>query len=113
MKIINRDLGSGKTTILIYTAYATGARIVTPTDAMAKFVASEAKKNELDILEPLSIERWNNAKHLRQFCGNDVLIDEGEAIIEEALKAYLGANVIAVTMSVPCIGTEKVVDVSE
>lgn len=113
MRIINRERGSGKTTILIGAAAATGARIITPTEDMARFVASEARKNGLDILEPFSIVHWNNVKHLHPFCGNDVLIDEGEAIIEEALKRYMGANVIAVTMTVPCNGVKKAVEPNE
>ena len=124
MKLINGERGSGKTDGLIFTAAATGARIVTPTRNMALFIEKRAKERGIEILQPVSAAEYfsgNYGPHeirgglgnrvLERNCGTPILIDEadncnGVSIIEAALSSYFGGvQVIAATINAKQIKT--------
>lgn len=102
MKIINGERGSKRTTVLIHASYVTGARIVCPNFRMAKQVEQQAKDEGLDIPTPFeALQYADNCVHgLHR--GERILIDNAEAVIEEALKAYFhGVPVDAITINKP------------
>ena len=101
MKIINGERASGRTTMLIHTAYVTGERIVCPTYKRAQFVAQQAKDAGLNILEPLEAFQYaeDRVHGLRQ--NERILIDDAEKVIEEALAAYFRTPVDAITINCP------------
>lgn len=105
MVIINAERQSGKTDGLIFTAYATGALIVTPTKQMAEFIEKRAQERGYDIHVPMAIGEYLNSYALKNAPPQSkppILIDEAApSIIEEALKTMLNAEVLAITMSVP------------
>lgn len=124
MKLINGERGSGKTDGLIFTAAATGARIITPTSEMALFVEKRAKERGIEILKPVSANEYFSGHYgpgeIRGGRGNPViainngspiLIDEadnpnGISIIEAALSSYFGGvPVIAATINAKQIKT--------
>lgn len=106
MKIINGERGSGKTDGLIFAAYATGARIIAPSNAMAKRIADRAKERGIDILPPMGYHDYlDGPGKLAATQREPILIDEAETIIKEALELWFRKEVIAVTISEPQIKT--------
>lgn len=106
MKIINGERASGKTDGLIMTAYATGARILTPTPEMARFIENRAKERGISIETPMQYKSYLDGPG--KFLVNDscpIIIDEAEKIIEDALEARFKRKVIAVTITEPQIKT--------
>ena len=102
MKIINGERGSKRTTMLIHVSYVTGARIVCPTAAMARFVDEEARKNGFGIPTPCDVLQYGKEIERGFHRGERILIDNAEAVIEEALKAYFhGVPVDAITINKP------------
>lgn len=102
MKIINGERGSKRTTMLIHASYVTGARIVCPNFQMAKQTEQQAKDEGLDI--PTPFEAWQYAEDCAHGMhrGEHILIDNAEAVIEEALKVYFhGIPVDAITINKP------------
>lgn len=98
MKILNKERGSGKTTQLIYTSEVTGYPIVTYTEEQVNNISEQARKLECDIVDPIDITALKTSKRpLVKY----VLLDEAELILQEALESYLGADIVALTMSIP------------
>lgn len=96
MRFINRARQSGKTTLLINSAYATGYPIIVYDKARAAAVENQAKSLGLDIAV-YTVDEW-----LRGRCPcNKVFIDEAADIIEGALTSVLKAEVVACTFSIP------------
>lgn len=95
MRIIIKDRGKGKTTQMIYTSEATGIPIMVETHSQANHIKQLAE--EMNVMIPDVIVESEGI--MRGKRPDNVLIDEGYNIIEKALKAYLGSNVIALTMS--------------
>lgn len=101
MKIINRPRASGKTTMLINTAYTTGYPIITSTTQMRDFLIKQAfEKMGLEGVNVFTLHEWLDiARHTTKV--EKVLIDEAESIIDYALRETLQAEIVACTMSVP------------
>ena len=98
MKFINRRRKSGKTTMMIDTAHITGYPIIVYDQARAHCVKEQAKKMGILDVEVYSIRefmKYGNQHH------QNVLIDEADAIIRDALNAILKTNVVACTFSIP------------
>ena len=98
MRFLNMARRSGKTTMLIYTAYAVGVPIITMDKPRAANIKMQAKKLGLDV-EVYDLYEWNRSKGTRE----DILIDEAEQIIGLALNSYLNADVLACSFTIPMI----------
>ena len=96
MRFINMARRSGKTTLLINSAYATGYPILVYNKARAAAVKNQAKSLGLDI-EVYTLVEWIN--HHKG--GDKVFIDEAADIIEDALLCLLKAEVVACTFTIP------------
>ena len=101
MKIINRGPGTGKTAMLISTAYVTGDPIITYTMNNKNNLMDTAKKmGMLDNIEVYTINEWLEC-HRSYMSSNEILVDNVELILGDVLSKFLNANVIAGTMTVP------------
>lgn len=99
MKFIVGEKGTGKTTKLLYMSMITSCPIITETESQAKHLKRKANILGLDIPEPMSFTEFkylDKTKYPKQ-----ILIDNGEHIIENALKQYLGAEVRTITLDIP------------
>lgn len=101
MKFINMNRGTGKTTMLINTAYVTGYPIVVFNTKRAEQVLVQAKRVGLDDISVFTIEGWNRSRTH----ATPVLIDESKEIIEAALVNLLHTEVKAVTFTEPMLET--------
>lgn len=113
MKIINGERASGKTDGMIFTAYATGAQIVTFCHKEADRIIERAHERGMDILPPIcasDFARMNRdgfrGFHIDPNYRPPIIIDEanmavkdGKSIIEIALESLFQAPIIAVTMT--------------
>ncbi len=102
MRLLIKDRAKGKTTQMIYTSEATGYPIVVETEMQKNFIMDKAKEIDIVIPEPITInEIMGISAGIRGRIRPDdkVIIDEGYNIIEKALKAYIGCDVIAVTLT--------------
>jgi len=96
MRFINMARRSGKTTLLINTAYTTGYPIIVKDSARAKAVKDQAKALGLDIMV-VSYMDWING----HYPDNKVLVDESTEFIEGALTRLLRAEIVACTFTIP------------
>ena len=96
MRFINMARRSGKTTLLINSAYTTGYPIIVYDKARAAAVKNQAKSLGLDI-EVYTVNEW-----ITTHCPcNKVFIDETADIIEGALTSLLRAEIVACTFTIP------------
>ena len=99
MKIINRARRSGKTTMMINTAYITGYPIVVYDKARATFVEQQAREMGMENIDVYTFNEFishhmNNPK---------ILIDEAKEFMGIAFSnLFNGAEIVACTMSIPC-----------
>lgn len=98
MRLLIKDRAKGKTTQMIYTSEATGYPIVVETEMQKNFIMNKAKEMDIIIPEPITIGEINNIRG-RIRPDDKIIIDEGYNIIEKALKAYIGCDVMAVTLT--------------
>lgn len=96
MRFINRARRSGKTTLLINSAYTSGYPILVYDKARAAAVKNQAKSLGLDI-EVYTVNEWVRG----HYPCNKVFIDEAADIIEGALTSLLKAEVVACTFTIP------------
>lgn len=96
MRFINMARRSGKTTLLINSAYTTGYPIIVKDRARATAIKDQAKALGLDI-EVYTLNEWLYA----HCCRDKVFIDEAADIIESALISILKAEVVACTFTIP------------
>lgn len=101
MKFINRSRCSGKTTMLINTAHITGYPIIVWDQVRAKFVYEQARKMGINDIEVFTLREYTEHKNIGNNPDKNVLIDEADKIIENALNYYLQSNVVALTFSIP------------
>jgi hypothetical protein len=99
MKIINMKRHSGKTTMLIHTAYVTESPIIVYDKRRAESVYQQAVNMGFDKIDVFTIDEWVKQKPHT----DSVLIDEGKEIIEAALISMLHTRVSAITLSEPMI----------
>lgn len=103
MRFINMERRSGKTTMLIHTAYATGTPIIVWGRERAESVLQQAKNMGFSDIDVFTVEEWaNNRPHK-----DSALIDEGKGIIEAALISMLHTNILAITLSEPMITNDN------
>ena len=101
MKIINRGRGTGKTTMLISTAYVTGRPIITYTKNNKNNLINTANAMGIsDNIEVYTMNEWLE-RHKLYTLNDGILVDNVELILVEALSKFLNANVIAGTMTIP------------
>lgn len=101
MRIINRGRATGKTAMLISTAYVTGKPIITSTMNNKNNLMSMAEKMGILInIEVYTINEWLEY-HRSYMPNNEILVDNVELILGDVLSKFLNANVIAGTMTVP------------
>lgn len=107
MRIINRERGTGKTAILISTAYVTGKPIITSTMNNKNSLMGMAKAMGMsNNIEVYTINEWLEF-HRSYTPNNEILIDNVELILDEVMSKFLNANVIAGTMTVPMENVEN------
>ena len=94
---------SGKTTMLIHTAYTTGIPIIVWDKKRAENVFQQAVSMGFKDIDVYTIEEWTTRK---PHC-DSVLIDEGKEIIEAALISMLHTKVWAITLSEPMITNDN------
>ena len=99
MNWINFPRGSGKTKMLIQTAYATGYPIITWEHGQADAISDTAHRMGL-IVTVIPVSEYINHYHWQY---DKVLLDEADKIVESALTSMLRAEVIAATVSIPMI----------
>lgn len=99
MNLLIKDRASGKTTGLIYTSEATQYPIVTFNRMSINNIKKMAEDMGCLIPEPLCIKDFKSNPVRGRRLPDNVLLDEAGVIIGDALKAYLGTNVIAATMT--------------
>lgn len=101
MRIINRGRGTGKTAMLISTAYVTGKPIITYTiDSKNNLINMAKTMGMSDNIEVYTINEWSEC-HRSYVPNNEILVDNVELMLEEVLSKFLNANVIAGTMTIP------------
>lgn len=101
MRIINRGRGTGKTAMLISTAYVTGKPIITSTMNTKNSLLDMAERMGISAnIEVYTINEWLEYHRLYKQ-SNEILVDNVELILGDVLSKFLNANVIAGTMTVP------------
>lgn len=101
MRIINRGRGTGKTAMLISTAYVTGKPIITSTMNTKNSLLDMAERMGISAnIEVYTINEWLEY-HKLYMPNNEILVGNVELILGDVLSKFLNANVIAGTMSVP------------
>lgn len=94
--LIIKDRATDKTTQLLYTSATTQYPIIVKNHSQIKLLLDKANDLDLIIPVPMTVEECKNK------CGmnyDHVLIDEGYNLIGEALDAYMGTHVVAVTLT--------------
>lgn len=95
MNLIIKEHGEGKTTQLIYTSEATQYPILVYDNFRKNQLIDQANKLDCYIPEPLVFDQIKLP--LSNF--DNILIDDGQQIIERTLRSYLGTNVLTVTLT--------------
>lgn len=94
MNLIIKEHGEGKTTQLIYTSEATQFPILVYDNFRKNQIIDQANKLECYIPEPLVFNDIMLPLNI-----DNILIDDGQKIIEKALNVYFSSNVVAVTLT--------------
>lgn len=94
--LIIKDRATGKTTQLLYTSATTQYPIIVQNHSQVKLLLDKANDLDLIIPVPMTVEECKNKRGMNY---DHVLIDEGYNLIGEALDAYMGTHVMAVTLT--------------
>lgn len=94
--LIIKDRATGKTTQLLYTSATTQYPIIVQNHSQIKLLLDKANDFDLIIPVPMTVEECKNKRGMNY---DHVLIDEGYNLIGEALDAYMGTHVMAVTLT--------------
>lgn len=94
--LVIKDRATGKTTQLLYTSATTQYPIIVQNKLQIKLLLDKAEDLNLIIPVPMTVEEFKN-KHGMNY--DRVLVDEGYNLIGEALDAYMGTHVAAVTFT--------------
>jgi hypothetical protein len=94
--LIIKDRATGKTTQLLYTSATTQYPIIVKNHSQIKLLLDKANDLDLIIPVPMTVEECKNKRGMNY---DHVLIDEGYNLIGEALDAYMGTHVAAVTLT--------------
>lgn len=107
MRIINRGRGTGKTSMLVATAYMTGMPIITSTNTHKRAILDTAHKmNIKDNIDIYTIEEWQVLAHHNE----KVLVDDVNIMLGQILSRYLKADVVAGTMTIPMDDKEELTE---
>ena len=101
MRLINKSRASVKTTGLIYTSEVTGYPIVTLNERMTGYIDEMARDMGCIIPKTLTLDDFIGDFSRGRQKPEHVLFDEVEGILGDALRAYLGTDVVAATMTNP------------
>lgn len=97
MKILNMPRGAGKTTRLIHASEVAGYPILCSNLFMVDNIKKMAEEMRCDIPEPMTVANFRHKFHQDE----NVLVDEilANNLLATALNQYIGANVVACTMT--------------
>lgn len=99
MKIINRERFSGKSMMLLYSAYTNGQPIIVYNLERKNFLLNMAKELNVKV-HIYTLQEYRETGKVDPNKG--ILIDDAEKIIENALNNYLRSEVVAITLCIPC-----------
>lgn len=94
--LVIKDRGTGKSTQLVYTSAVTQYPIITQHRTSIIHLMDLANELGVVIPTPMTIDDYKARGRIHE---NHILIDEGYDLIGEALDAYMGTHVVAVTLS--------------
>ena len=94
--LVIKDRGTGKSTQLVYTSAVTQYPIITQHRTSIMHLMDLANELGVVIPTPMTVEDYKARGRIHE---NHILIDEGYDLIGEALDAYMGTHVVAVTLS--------------
>lgn len=94
--LVIKDRGTGKSTQLVYTSAVTQYPIITQHRTSIMHLMDLANELEVVIPTPMTVDDYKARGRIHE---NHILIDEGYDLIGEALDAYMGTHVVAVTLS--------------
>lgn len=94
--LVIKDRGKGKSTQLVYTSAVTQYPIITPYRTSIMHLMDLANELGVVIPTPMTVDDYRARGKIHE---NHILIDEGYDLIGEALDAYMGTHVVAVTLS--------------
>lgn len=100
MRFINKARGTGKTTMMIHSAYTTGYPIIVTTYQRKEYIKKQAQDMNCDDIDVYTVEEWNRTRLNRPVL-DKVFVDEAEDLLKKILNEYLHANVVAATLSLP------------
>ena len=115
MRVIYKGRGNGKTKLLIERSAAFQIPIVVRTRKSVSYILRFAKDLNLKIPEPLTVDDIRTGK-TQGTISQQILIDDAEPIIEEALRCYLNgleAECIALTNPFEKTIPEEVITLEE
>lgn len=94
--LVIKDRGTGKSTQLVYTSAVTQYPIITQHRTSIIHLMDLANELGVVIPTPMTVDDYKARGRIHE---NHILIDEGYDLIGEALDAYMGTHVVAVTLS--------------
>lgn len=94
--LVIKDRGTGKSTQLVYTSAVTQYPIITQHRTSIIHLMDLANELGVVIPTPMTVDDYKARGRIHE---NHILIDEGYDLIGEALNAYMGTHVVAVTLS--------------
>ena len=96
---INRGRRSGKSTMMIYTAYLTGSPIIVYDRARKLCLCEQAIKMGCKNVDVFTLEEW--MRDMGSSERRKILIDEALPIIDKIMSKTLKAEVLAATLTLP------------
>lgn len=96
-RLIIKDRGKGKSTHLVYTSAATGYPIIVHTSARKEYLYNMADNLGVYMPEPITLNEWEKFYRGKEI--ENILLDDAEDVISEALNRYFGTNVITATIT--------------
>lgn len=99
MRFINNARRTGKTVMMIHSAYITGYPIIVTTQQRKELIIKQAQDMHCNDIDVYTVEEWNRLKihHITE----NVFVDEVEDLLKKILNEYLSVNVVAATLSLP------------
>lgn len=94
--LVIKDRGTGKSTQLVYISAVTQYPIITQHRTSIIHLMDLANELGVVIPTPMTVDDYKARGKIHE---NHILIDEGYDLIGEALDAYMGTHVVAVTLS--------------
>lgn len=87
--------------MIVSAAYVTGTPIIVKNNERKNNVLNVARMLNVEgCVEVYTMDEWYKYKAMH-LLNTEVMVDDVESILGQALSQYIGANVIATTMSIP------------